>query len=148
MKVDCCTAGIWRIKNFHSNLRLDFKTFLELKPSVVLNNDIESGEGLISYMCENNQFKLSIGTEDEEFLASRASTQKWMPHRFEDIFSKNSVIEFIPNGLKVVFSSLEANEIVKIQFIMAWSSKTHNELSTWFAVEQSPDYVLKQFDIS
>lgn len=148
MKVDYCTAGIWRIKNFHSKLDVSFKTIIEIEKSLNEKDLIETGEGLFASSYENNEFKLSIGTEDEEYLASRASIQKWLPYRLEDIFLNSCAIDSIPGGLKVILPSIEANETVQIQFIIAWSSKKNNESSTWFAVDQSSDFVLKQFNVN
>jgi len=147
MSVNYCTAGIWRIKSIFSNLKLDFRTFIEHGLNI-LNTDGESGEGLTSFLCENNQFKLSIGTEDEEYLASRASLQKWMPQRFRNIFLNNLIVECMSNGLKVDLPPLNINETVQIQFVIAWSSKENYSESTWFAVDASADYILKLFGIS
>lgn len=150
MKVDYCTAGIWRVKSLNSSLEFKFKTFIDLNLSTLLNKKgtLETGEGLVSCSYENNEMKLSIGTEDEDFLASRAQNQQWMPNRFKDLFLNESVIKSIPGGLEVNFPQLEVNETIQVQFIIAVSSKAFSNDSTWFAVEQDSNFILNQYHVS
>ncbi|PJD95491.1 MAG: hypothetical protein CK425_08210 [Parachlamydia sp.] len=140
MKVETSLAGIWRIKSRCKDLRVTLKVYLDSE----FEGSPESGEGLISQAFESEKIKLSIGTEDEDYLCARARAQKWMPSRFHNILDSNA-IEYISNGIQVVLPQLDQNDCIQIQFIIAWSE---NDLSSWFAVEQSADYILKSLDIT
>ncbi len=137
MSVDACFAGIWRIKNLSKNLDLTFNTCL-------IDNREESpdsGEGFISQLFENNNVILSIGTEDDEYLNNRAKKNNWMPFRLNKSMQAETV-DIVPGGVQTVLPSLESDECIQIQSIVAWAKKSHPEASTWFAVDQKPDFIL------
>lgn len=147
MKIDYCTAGIWRVKSFSSALHLKFKTFIPQKLKKNETPDFETGEGLVSCLYENNKTRLSIGTEDEEYLALRARSQNWMPNRLEDTFLNTTTVEPISGGLQVIVPQIEMNEVMQIQFILAWTSQKYPNSSTWFAVDQNANFILSQFNV-
>ena len=143
MKIEASIAGIWRIKSLSKALFPVMKVHLDTK----YEGSPDSGEGLISQSFENDTFNLSIGTEDEDYLSERARAQKWMPERLQNVLS-SSAIEYIPNGIQFNSPQLEQSECIQIQFIVAWSLKKYPEASSWFAVDQSPDYILKSLDMT
>ncbi len=137
MKVDECFAFIWRIQALE-NLNISLQCLLETS----LIGSPDSGEHLIAQSFEHNSINLSIGTEDEEKIELRAKNNDWVPHRFQTtIISDN--IRYLDQGLEVHFSLLKGEKI-QIQFIAAWVLKTNNDLSTWYAVEQSTIEILNQ----
>lgn len=146
MKVEACIAGIWRIKSLSKKLKPNFKVHLDTELISEFEENPEGGEGLISQNFENTNYKLSVGTEDEDFLIQRAIGRKWMPLRFQNLINPN-MIEYIPGGLQIELPLLENGECVQIQFVVAWSKKNYPEVSTWFAVEQSPNYILQSLSI-
>lgn len=137
MKVDKCFAYIWRIQALE-NLNISLQCVLETS----LIGSPDSGEHLISQSFEDNSINLSIGTEDEEKIELRAKNNDWVPHRLlATIMSDN--IRYLDRGLEVRFSLMKGEKI-QIQFIAAWVLKTNNDLSTWYAVEQSNIEILNQ----
>ncbi len=146
MQVETCLAGIWRIKSLSKELLPVFRVTLNSNSSLELNGEPESGEGLVSITFENPKMKLSIGTEDEDYLNNRAFTKNWMPNHFAGkIFS--SAIELLPNGIEVSLPCLKAQDCIQIQFIIAVASKKQHSDSCWFAVEQSSEYILREAGI-
>jgi hypothetical protein len=146
MEVEECIVGIWRIKSLCGDLKAVFKVKLVSTSNSILEGNPESGEGIISQSFENDLIKLSIGTEDEDFLAKRAHLKHWMPSRFHNVL-KSEVIEYLSNGLEISLPILEKEESVQIQSIVAWAFKEHSDVSTWFAVEQSSEYILNSVNI-
>lgn len=147
MEVKGCLAGIWRVKSFKDS-SISFRTVLNSNPLLQLESFSESGEGLISIAFESDEIQLSIGTEDEDYLDSRAQQKKWMPQYFsKEIFE--SSLEFISDGIEINLPLLkEEEDFIQIQFVAAWSLKRKDhETSCWFAVEQSPEYILKESGI-
>lgn len=137
-EVDACLAGIWRIKT--SAKRVDFRFSVCLESQIPA--DPESGERLIAVGFEDPALQLSIGTDDEEALISRATYNKWLPSHFKDSLSSYSV-RYAPHGIEVVLPESRRNDLIQIHFITAWIASTQcNPISTWYAVDQSPEYIL------
>jgi len=140
MRVDKCIGGIWRIKNFNENVVFKFNCLLD---SSYLKSSPESGEGLLCQSFENFSTKLSIGTEDEELLIARAAKGNWLPSHFKDNLQPSNVC-YVDRGLEVVFPQCRKNDRIQVHFIATWASKANDELSTWYAVDQSPESMLKK----
>ena len=83
-----CELGIgyrWFIEKTH-DLPENLILFCQLiDPSPDLSWDYESGECLDSVGIENKTHRLHIGTEDAEMMLHRATTDNYMPQRFEKI---------------------------------------------------------------
>ena len=137
MKVDKCFAYIWRIQALE-NLNISLQGILETS----LIGSPDSGEHLISQSFEHNSINLSIGTEDEEKIELRAKNNDWVPHRLQPTIMSDN-IRYLDQGLEARFSLMKGEKI-QIQFITAWVLKTNNDLSTWYAVEQSNIEILNQ----
>jgi hypothetical protein len=143
MQVDACVAGIWRIMCLSKEALPVFKVTLNSNSSLESDGIPESGEGLVSISFENPEMQLSIGTEDEDSLNSRALVKEWMPNHFSgNIFS--SSIKYLANGLEVSLPYLKVQDCIQIQFIIASSSNRNHKDSCWFAVEQSSEYIQKE----
>ena len=140
MKIENCVAGVWRLICFQEGIKPIFNIKLETN----LEGIPETGEGLISLAFENDTFKLSIGTEDEDYLISRAKMNNWMPTRFQttDCYT----IDYEKNGIQISLPNLKKEDKIQIQFITAWSQPEYPE-STWFAVEQNLSHLLESITI-
>lgn len=139
LHVDDCMCGIWRI-NALRNINHQFTFTCYLKSDLM--GSPESGEGLECQSFENENFKLSIGTEDQDYLLRRMNALDWFPSRFQST-QEEIEIEYFSKGIKVILPDLCQNEKVQVQFIAAWASKTNNEVSTWYAVDQSAKRLLE-----
>lgn len=141
MKVDDCIFAVWRIKSLRKIAECNFTCRLENE-----EGSPESGEGLASQSFENNDYKLNIGTEDEDYLQQRAESQNWLPLHFKDKISTEQ-IDYLKSGIKITLPELLPNESLQIHFIVSWSSKKNPEISTWYAVDQSPMEILEKAGI-
>lgn len=141
MEVNKCIGAVWRIKALSQNIAFELESSLESN----LLGVPESGEGLIAQSFENSPFKLSIGTEDEELLISRAG-RYWLPTHFKNEI-KPEFIQYLPKGIQINLRGLEPNETVQVHFIVAWSSLKNQSISTWYAVDQSSEKFLHQADV-
>ena len=141
MEVEECIGAIWRVKATSENVQLKFNCTLESN----LLASPEFGEGLVAQSFENTSSQIYIGTEDEEYLIQRAG-KYWLPDHFKNkIFAE--LIQCIPTGIQVTFPSLGTNEILQLHFIVAWTSVANKPISAWYAVDQSPEWILYQVGI-
>lgn len=140
MKIENCFCGIWRVKSKINYLPIEFTCFVDPKEKL-LEAYPETGEALIAFTAESREWKLSIGTEDEERLQLRARHKNWLPKRMENEITYNNIISE-KNGIKIKLPSLLKDEVAQIHFIIAYNPKNANESATWFAVEQN---LLKMF---
>lgn len=144
LNVDDCMCGLWRInalQDIHDSLT--FSCNLQ----TAINGSPEPGEGLECQSFENGDFKLSIGTEDQEKLLNRMRLQDWFPIRFQS--EKNKIrLNCFPSGMRITLPNLLQNERAQIQFIVAWTSTKDQEVSTWYAVDQSAKKLLHAAEIN
>lgn len=142
MHVDKCIAFLCKFKNKAKKMSLKFRCCLFLNEEN-LTGEPESGEGLIAQSWEDDNFRLSIGTEDEEYLLSRAKYSNGLPSRFaaENLLVPE-LIKYLEDGIEVELPSFQLNEEGQVQFVISWVKKNQYSLSTWFAVDLSPDEIL------
>ena len=124
LHIDDCICGIWRIKALRD---ISEGSILTCKLNADLVGSPESGEGLECQSFENEDFKLSIGTEDLEYLCRRAKSINWLPPRFEHEIDEIE-LEYLAKGIRVTLPNLFQGETAQIQFIVAWSSKKNPEV--------------------
>lgn len=140
---DTCICILWRIKALKNidnflNFKCVLKTDLERSP--------ESGEGLECQSFENSNLKLSIGTEDLEFLLRRAAHQDWLPSRYQSELDEIE-LRYLAKGIEIRLPNLLRSECAQLQFIVAWSSTKNPEVSTWYAVDQSAKELLQEISL-
>lgn len=137
MHVDSCFARMWRIKTLDKQIAFNFSGSLEsqIKPYN------ESGECLLAQSFEDSAIKLTIGTEDEDSLMARASKKDWLPLHFKDSLKLDNV-RYEKQGLGIFLPESGLNDLIQVHFIVAWTSKIFDPISTWYAVDQSPKYIL------
>lgn len=147
LQVESCLCGVWRVKAFSKGLTLKFDCYLEsTKPSGIIGVP-EFAEGIIARAWENDQVKLTIGTEGEDYLTGKAYLQ--MGQRRPSFKKENQpeLLSYLKNGLRITLAELAQEDYVQIHFVAAWTSISHPPESTLYAVNQSPDQILKFCDI-
>jgi len=144
MAVDECICGIWNVRALKEQ-EIAFDAYLDSKEQ--LSIWAEPGEGVIAQSFSKNQHKISIGTEDEEYLRQRATVQKGLPQHFMHEINA-SAIHYLPNGISVTLPKLSKNEEVQVQFLVAWTSNATQGISTLYAVDQPFDRIMEQSRIS
>lgn len=146
MKVSECFIGIWRLQAFENGLKFIFECNLETASQIKLESYSEPGEGLTARSWENSDIKLTIGSEDEDYLIRRALAAKWMPYQFASQITSEA-IDCAQKGIAITLPELSKGEFMQTHFIVAWSTKNSPETSTWYAVDQSPFKILNQANI-
>ena len=54
-----------------------------------------------------------------------------------------NIVQYPPDGFVVSPPALRANELIQVQFVVAWSSEPGGSDANWFAVDFSPEAFLK-----
>lgn len=140
--VDGSYCVVWRIVSLKD---IREPIFFSCKLLSNLEGSPESGEALECQTFENESFKLSIGTEDKEAFIQRAISQNLLPIRFRNDLLN---VKYLPDGMKITLPSLLNGESAQFHFIVSWSSKKNPEVSTWYAVDQSPHKLLEEHGIT
>jgi len=103
-----------------------------------------SGEGLDAITWRTGAGVLSLGTEDGEFLRSRALLGDNMPPAMAGELDI-STVEYLPNGLRIPLRNVPSRSVVQVHFLLAWADKCIEESpSTWFAVDQKAETIVSQ----
>ncbi|MFO0896007.1 MAG: hypothetical protein U0836_01145 [Pirellulales bacterium] len=104
-----------------------------------------SGEGLEALSWNNAVNRVTIGTEDAEYLGARAHRADWMPRRLEpwlqSVASASTVFNANNTSLEIALPPLKRGECVQLQFIIA-GGPADDHSATWFAVDQKPSKIL------
>lgn len=137
MHVDKCVGGVWRIKTMSNEIAFKLDSHLESS----LKGSPESGEYLLAQSFEDSSIRLTIGTEDNEALIARSIVKDWLPSFYKDVLKPSNVC-YEKQGLRIVLPESDSGDLIQVHFIVAWTSKGNDPLSTWYAVDQSPEYIL------
>ncbi len=143
MQVDHCAAFLVRFKCLEK-IQPQFSCYLTFK-NLPIEEEPESGQYLVAESFQDREYRLTIGTEDEESLLSRAKNQKGLPSRFvkEELLSYE-MFDYLKNGIKVSLPLFQKGEEGQLQFVISWAKVKGNDLSsTFFAVDISPDILLR-----
>jgi len=144
--VQDCIAGMWRLKP-HKDLENILFT-AEWSPGYSWRKGSpDSGEGLYAKTWWDKGNTVSIGTEDEKWLAFRASRNAMLPPRLENYFKQGFFDELVhydlqETGLPIPIASLRVGELCQVHFSVAWSDNVSGDASTWYAVKCSPTDIL------
>jgi len=163
MAVDDCWAGIWRLRTSVVNERPEFSCLWEPDSLWTERTGPESGEGLDAQTWENGSVRVTVGTVDTDWLSGHAN-RGLLPSRWADLLGwadggigadrdtgKIDPVVYLENGFRLVLPMLKAGEQCQVQFVAAWSGKPsgdgdantdRNAISTWFAVDRSPEEIL------
>ena len=143
MRIGGCRAALWRVRAHGSLHLVRFSCWWPDAPTLA-DGAPDTGEGLDAYTWWMGDSVLSVGTEDGEFLAHRASANNHVPSRLGPELSL-STVQYSQSRMDVPFSTLERGELLQVQFVAAWEESSSPEsASTWFAVEQRPALVYEQ----
>ena len=139
-----CWAIVWRVQVLSSPCVV--RAVAQWAPDFLWTEcGPESGQFLDAQAFENSTVKLMIGTEDDEAMSRRASSDSWMPKRLTRYIEMTHVpAEYLNDGLATWVPSLELDDRCQLQFVVAWEEQAPDCISSWFAVEQDPDYILKE----
>lgn len=144
MKVTYSWAYLWRVKPKKNLSPLVFECFLNPK-QLLLDKDIETGEGLFSKSFSFGEEYIYIGTEDEDSLFQRAYANDNLPNRYvkekKIDYNGHSLIESSEMGIKVHLPPLKAGELGQIQFVISGGI---DSIANWFAVDAKPRDILLQ----
>jgi len=149
MYVTHCIAFLWRFITLSQ--KMDLRFTCRLSPiGTISGGDIESGEGLASQSWQSENTKLSMGTEDEDYLFQRAENNQGLPLRFaSEMQIDPETIEYLRDGIAISLPPILENEAGQVQFVVSWvEGKTKDTAATWFAVDISPEKILKAVGIS
>lgn len=144
MAVDHCFAFLWRIEAYAKAISPRFSCQLSVNSSAVEHN-VELGEGLFSKSWAKQGIKLSLGTEDEDYLLQRAEAGHWLPTRFASggHITFQQIIS-TERGIEVSLPNLRKGEKAQIQFVIAWTRSTESTIANWFAVDVGASEILAQ----
>jgi hypothetical protein len=107
---------------------------------VALEGDAErggpaSGQFLDAFTWIADGTELSLGTQDNEYLADRAECGLGVPPRLAESWRTATPIALLPAGFEVQVPALAPAEALALCFAVAWAAATPaNEDATWFAV--------------
>ncbi|MFN3228325.1 MAG: hypothetical protein ACK41P_00555 [Asticcacaulis sp.] len=133
IKISECRVFIWNIKAKGDQVR--FKAICKFEPNCKVKGGPESGQNLDAQCWENENFILSLGTDDGDCLNYRAY-KSLIPKRFATQSLKGlSWVNYIDNGLEIEVPNLLKNEYIELRFSIAWKEKEQNEddIDTWLA---------------
>jgi hypothetical protein len=149
MPIETSIGWRWYIEKVNSK---EEKISIECKllnPTINTEFGASSGEYLDAIEIENKTHHLHIGTEDTDALWERAQNDDWLPKRFENKLGlhRNKVLDFtkyIDFGFKTNIPNLGKGEKIYFHYLVATNKikmnnydKETQDISTWFAVEQS-----------
>lgn len=146
LHVDGCYLGIWRIKFKRENKGCNFHAHW-MKGYKWITGGYNGGEDLEGQTWDSENLTVSLGTHDGERLLARSITNDFMPINFESNTDAYNIINHKPNGLVVQLKSIRINEICQMHFVVSWSKKKENDVSTWYAVDQSNRNLLRVLGI-
>lgn len=147
MSILGCQAVVWRVQATNHVTGPAFSCQWIQLPSGAEGGP-DSGEGLDAQTWSIGKAKLSLGTEDGEYLAARAKKGNDLPERLSPELDV-STAEYMADGLRVPFSSLQPGELVQVHFIIAWTAPgAVDQSDTWYAVDQSPAPILRQLGVN
>jgi hypothetical protein len=141
----CCEAAIIRLQCNQPEVKasarinwLDGYTWLDSYP--------ESGEGIEAKTWTSKSARVTIGTEDSEYLEARSKTGEWMPPRLSDeSLISDAMFNFTESSISVNMPILKNSEAFQLQFVIV-SGDVVNDCATWLAVAQKPRVLLSWFD--
>lgn len=139
---------IWRIQAKKAIKPLKF--IMQWEENYTWNSGApNSGEHLDAQTWDDGEIEVSIGTEDRESLKSRAHRRDWFPNRYNEIidwYGANQSIdttEYQTDSLGILLPDLQSDEKCQVHFVIAWAPFSEESVATWFAVDQSPQGLLR-----
>ena len=104
--------------------------------------ECQSGERLESATWGNCDWKVTVGTEDNEELGGRSHQGEFMPRRLSRTLHDldKNVVEISRQGVEINLPLLRVDELVQIHFeVVSGPNKGEDDIDTWLAVGFSPN---------
>jgi hypothetical protein len=98
----------------------------------------DTGEGLDAQAWEGNGMELHIGTEDNEFLATRSRKNEYCPKRLAKFIQRNPIATYSDDGMRLELPELLSGEELQLHYVIAWKkTEDWEDTSTRFAVDRT-----------
>ncbi|PAB60344.1 hypothetical protein [Anaeromicrobium sediminis] len=142
MRVNECWSGRWRIEALEDIDSLNFNCRWE-ENYIWTNGGPDGGEWFDAKTWLNDEYMVTVLTEDAYKLELRANENQWMPKRLEGCFIEEFEnhkfdyhIEYDKEMCKVIIPNLKYDEVCQINYSMAWTKYISNDdASTWYAAD-------------
>jgi hypothetical protein len=104
----------------------------------------EPGEGLEARSWFNDSWQVTVGTEDSEYLASRARVERWMPRRLAAYFEalSENVLHVQNDSVSIHRPEMQSGERCQFQFVIANGRRCNDGIEGWLAVDRRPEELL------
>jgi hypothetical protein len=139
-----CQALVVRVKALNSRINIRF-TLNWLPGHRWIEGFPESGEGLEARTWVNEQWKVTIGTEDREYLTARAKTGMWMSQKFAAAIEATTeeIVQMTLDSISINLPEISDGQCCQVHFVIASNQRIEEDISTWLAVDQQPSQLLK-----
>jgi hypothetical protein len=136
MDVEKVFGIVWRIKPLTENIRCKFITNIDIKK---VNGGPDSGEDLDAITWDVDQYRATLGTQDNIAIVRRSINNDFMPNGIHDY----EVVHYLNNELQVYIPNLIKNDISQVHFVLSWTKrKDEDDVSTWFAADMKTEEIL------
>ncbi|WP_313637832.1 hypothetical protein [Paenibacillus sp.] len=143
MKIENSRGILIRLFCKTDNMTLSFLTYWSKREWEDGGSD--TGQFLQASTWNKGSMRLSIGTEDSEYLEQRMMNNWLMPIRKSDSYNLTGSNE---DGLEIDLPNIRANELCQFHVFIAWgSSSDRYDASTWYAVDQDSKQILEFEDL-
>lgn len=102
------------------------------------NHGPNSGEFIDAQTWDDNKVFVTIGTENENILSTRAYKNEKMPSRLLE-FIDEKLVEYWISGLTIQIPNLMKGELCQLHFVISWGK---DETATWYAVDIKSNEIL------
>ncbi len=100
--------------------------------------DFASGENLDTFVIENAEWKLHIGTEDGFTLNRRAENDDWFPKRLTNKKKDwQEITELKESSIQTKVPELKIGEKIHLQYLTAFDKQNTETINTWVAVDEN-----------
>jgi hypothetical protein len=146
MSVSHARAAVWRIRARRPLTAVQLSC--ELPGAGPTEPSPETGQGLECLTWEANDFRLSLGTPDAEALLYFGRDGEPLPESWNAAWQDTDtgmirLVEYRPEGLRVILPPLADSELAQTHFVVAWAPAGPASEATWWAVDQSPRVLLR-----
>ncbi len=139
MEISECRVFKWKIEALEDCSEL--KAICQFEPNTQVVGGPESGQWLDAQGWKNENYILSLGTDDGEYLNSKAA-KNIIPKRF----TTNNPdglrwVNYTDKGLEIEVPGLLKGEHIELRFSVAWKDNNSEEddVSTWYAIDLALD---------
>ncbi|WP_342426677.1 hypothetical protein [Paenibacillus sp. FSL L8-0158] len=150
LTVEECWGAVFRIKPY-MNTQISTCSFSASWKEGCSWTDYGSntGEDLEAVEYENQVYRLHLGTQDGDMLMARRNQGDMIPKSLclKSDFEKYGFILSSDKGIKIPMTLIDSNEICQVHFLVAWSKNIKEDVSTWLAVDQFSNEILKGEEI-